>query len=113
MTMLKDVAGYVRSKNAGPFWLTVDIFFLDARAFRDNANAPALSAERIAAIYGVDPAGVTRYDVPALNTIKFSLPRPTVQGGDVERDMHSGQSYVRLLDLDLYSNGAELAERGE
>lgn len=113
MTLLKDVAGYVRSKNAGPFWLTVDIFFLNTGAYRENASAPALSAERIAAIYGVDPAGVTRYDVPTLNIIKFSLPRPTVQGGDLERDMHSGQSYVRLLDLDLYSNGAELAGQGE
>ena len=27
MPKLKDVCRYVRSKNAGPFWVTVDIFF--------------------------------------------------------------------------------------
>ncbi|MGH1560846.1 DUF4387 family protein [Caulobacter segnis] len=27
MTTVKDVCRHVRSKNAGPFWVTVDLFF--------------------------------------------------------------------------------------
>jgi hypothetical protein len=33
--------------------------------------------------------------------VKVSYPRAAPQGGMVERDMHSGQQYVRLLDLEL------------
>jgi hypothetical protein len=33
--------------------------------------------------------------------IKISYPRAAPQGGMVERDMHSGQQYVRLLDVEL------------
>jgi hypothetical protein len=33
--------------------------------------------------------------------VKISYPRATPQGGMVERDMHAGQQYVRLLDVIL------------
>ena len=32
MPRLADVCRHVRSKNAGPFWITVDLFFRDAQA---------------------------------------------------------------------------------
>lgn len=110
MTRLKDVTRYVRAKNAGPFWVTIDIFFTDEAAFHEARNAGVLSAESIAAIYEVDPAMVKRFEVETLAMIKISYPRKTPQGGALERDMHSGQSYVRLLDLDLNANAAANAE---
>jgi hypothetical protein len=106
MTRLKDVTRYVRAKNAGPYWVTIDIFFTDEETFRASRNAGLLSAESIAAIYEVDPAMVKRFEVESLAMIKISYPRKSPQGGILERDMHSGQSYVRLLDLDLDANGA-------
>jgi len=33
--------------------------------------------------------------------VKISFPRAAPQGGVVERDLHSGQQYVDLLDCDL------------
>src|ERR1035438_1888880 len=32
---LKDVCRYVRSKNAGPFWVTVDLFFDSTDSYAD------------------------------------------------------------------------------
>lgn len=110
MTRLKDVTRYVRAKNAGPYWVTIDIFFKDAAAFEASRNAGVLSAESIAAIYEVDPAMVKRFEVKNLSMIKISYPRKSPQGGTLERDMHSGQSYVRLLDLDLEANAAASSE---
>ena len=98
MTTLADVCRQVRSKNAGPFWVTVDIFFDGAENFERYRDAPALSAEAIAAAYGADPAMIKRFAVEYLHILKISYPRATPQGGVVERDMHSGQQYVRLLD---------------
>jgi hypothetical protein len=39
--------------------------------------------------------------VESLAMVKISYPRTSPQGGIVERDMHSGQQFVRLLDAEL------------
>ena len=104
MPRLREVCRYVRSKNAGPFWVTVDLFFDGADSYSQYHADPAISAESIAAIYGVDAAHVKRFEVKSLNMVKISYPRTTPQGGVVERDMHSGQQFVSLLELQLRRN---------
>jgi hypothetical protein len=104
MPRLKDVCRYVRSKNAGPFWVTVDLFFDSADSYAEFHGDPAISADNIAAIYGVDKAHVKRFEVKSLNMVKISYPRTSPQGGVVERDMHSGQQFVPLLELQLRRN---------
>jgi hypothetical protein len=101
---LKDVCRYVRSKNAGPFWVTVDLFFDSAQTYADYHQDPAISAAAIAAIYGVDATEVKRFEVKSLNVVKISYPRATPQGGVLERDLHSGQQFVPLLELQLRRN---------
>ena len=101
MTRLRDVCRYVRSKNAGPFWITLDLFFDGEDSYARFRDAPALSPEAVARVYCVDPAHVRRYPVDALQVLKISYPRTAPQGGAHERDMHGGQQYVRLLDAEL------------
>jgi hypothetical protein len=101
MPKLKDVCRYIRSKNAGPFWVTVDLFFDGKESYAKYRDDPTISAAAIAAIYGVDAALVKRFAVESLNMVKISYPRPTAQGGVHERDMHSGQQFVPLLELQL------------
>jgi hypothetical protein len=98
---LRDVCRYVRSKNAGPFWVTVDLFFDSAESYATYHDDPAISAAAIAAIYGVDAALVKRFAVKSLTMVKISYPRATPQGGVLERDMHAGQQFVPLLELQL------------
>lgn len=94
MAMLRDVVQKVRSKNAGPFWLTVDIFCGSSDAFQTVTNG--LSGDRVAQVFGADPADINTYHIPSLNVVKFSLPRPTIQGSPEDRDMH-GASWAALL----------------
>jgi hypothetical protein len=101
MPKLRDVARNVRSKNAGPFWVTVDIFFDGPQTYARHRADPALASESIAALYGVEARYVKRFEVDALNVIKLSFPRANPQGGVTERDMHSGQQYVPMLELEL------------
>lgn len=101
MPRLVDICRYVRSKNAGPFWVTVDLFFDSPETYRRYRDHPALSETAIAALYGVEASEVKRFPVDSLDVVKISYPRLQPQGGVVERDMHSGQQYVRLLDIDL------------
>lgn len=100
MAKIRDVCRYVRSKNAGPFWVTIDIFFTDETypRYRDSG---ILSSGLVQDIYGADAALVKRFTIDDLKVIKLSYPRPIPQGGVTERDMHSGQQYVRLLDVEL------------
>jgi Domain of unknown function (DUF4387) len=100
------VCSHVRSKNAGPFWITVDLFFADEAAYRRYHDDPGIGAEAFAALYGVDAALVKRFPVEQLNVVKVSYPRPQPQGGVVERDMHAGQQFAILLDAELSASRA-------
>ena len=101
MPKFVDVCRYIRSKNAGPFWITVDFFFKDEEAFARHAEADGFQASRLAAVFGVSTDRVKRHALPDLGVVKISYPRAVPQGGILERDMHGGQQYVRLLELDI------------
>ena len=96
-----DVADLVRSKNAGPFWLTLDIFCNTDADYECIANPDVITAERISDLYRVAADTVRVFRLPTLRVVKISLPRPTVQGGVHDRDMHSGQQHVPLQQLSL------------
>src|SRR5258706_15973514 len=97
MPSLKDVASYVRSKNAGPFWVTIDIFCDGPQGFERLARAPARAARAIAELYAVSAADVKIFPDANINVIKISFPRPVVAGGFRDRDAHAGQYFVPLL----------------
>jgi hypothetical protein len=101
MATIKQVCRHIRSKNAGPFWVTLDLFFDGAENYRRHADSPALGPELIQRLYGADPRLVRKYPVPKLHMVKISYARTNIQGGEVERDMHCGQQYVRLLNVEL------------
>lgn len=101
MSKLSDVSRHVRSKQAGPFWVTIDIWFDGEENFQRYRDSQGLSPDVFASLFGTDPALVKKIPVPELHLVKISYPRATPQGGVVERDMHSGQQYVRLLDVEL------------
>ena len=56
---LHEAASVIRSKNAGPFGLTVDIFFHDAESFARARSSTLLTVAGVAAAYGVPPETVT------------------------------------------------------
>ncbi len=101
MPTVADVCTLVRSKNAGPYWVTIDLFFDSADSFAKYVDSPTLGPDTFARLYGADPALVKRFPVDKLNILKISYPRSSPQGGEVERDMHCGQQFVRLLPLEL------------
>ena len=102
MARIKDIAQKVRSKNAGPFWLTVDIFCGTKDAF--DQIRTRLSTDQAAATLGATIGDMKRFDIADLNVIKLSLPRPTIQGDLDDRDMH-GASFANLIgEIDLDRN---------
>lgn len=85
----------VRSKNAGPFWLTVDVFCDDAATFARVCEG--LKDADVARLFVVELHLLKRFDIPSLNVVKVSVPRPVVQGTRADRDMH-GAGWACLLE---------------
>lgn len=101
MTTLGQLATLVRSKNAGPFWVTIDIFLPDPAAYERAVASDLTDSAAIAVRYAVRPSEVKVFLLPDLHAIKVSFPRVHAQGGAHDRDMHSGQQYVPLLDVEI------------
>jgi hypothetical protein len=98
---LGEIALVVRSKNAGPFWLTLDVFFRSDADFARVRDAKVLTAEKIGELYSVDPALVKRFELPEIKAVKFSMPRAVVAGSFEDRDLHAGQQYLPLATLPI------------
>lgn len=95
MARLGNIVRKIRSKNAGPFWLTIDIFCVDSGNFQKVQKA--LSTSVVAALFNEEEANINQFNIEQLNVIKFSLPRPHIQGTAGDTDMH-GASYAVLLE---------------
>lgn len=94
MPEVRDVAEKVRSKNAGPFWVTIDIFCGSAEAFERVKTG--LATEAVAMRFDTPVQLMKRFDIESLNVVKISVPRPTVQGTVMDRDMH-GAGWAALV----------------
>lgn len=100
MPKLGELAKKVRSKNAGPFWLTIDIFFAAQENYKFVCKK--LSNKEIASLFAIDICSIKRFQIDELGVLKISFPRPFVQGSIFDRDMH-GASYANLLiETDLF-----------
>jgi hypothetical protein len=101
MAQVKDIARYVRSKNAGPFWVTLEIFCDDDKSYNVIKNSPNITKEKIAVLYRADVSHVKYFSIDSIRVIKFSYPRPLPSGHKYENDMHAGQQYIRLAELEV------------
>ena len=98
---LGDIVQQVRSKNAGPFWVTIDIFCGDDLVFAQVSKQ--LLTQHVADALHQHATSVKRFDIESLNVIKFSVHRPVVQGHHSDRDMHGAQWAVLIEDLTVPS----------
>ena len=96
---LGELASQVRSKNAGPFWLTLDVFFASEGDYRFVTGSAAWSRQAMARLYQVDPAAVRYFELPGILAVKISFPRPVTAGSFSDRDLHGGQQHVPLAGL--------------
>lgn len=99
---LTDLATVIRSKNAGPTRLTLDLFFRDDEAFACAAASAALQPKAIAVCYGLaDLDAVERHEMPSIRALKFTLPRSVCAGSPGDGDVYGAQQHGPLLDLQV------------
>ena len=97
MSTLGEKVKKIRSKNAGPFWITIDIFCGDKKIYKGVCNK--LINSQISSLLMIDEHDLMRFEIDNLNVIKFSFPRKIIQGDIFDRDMHGAQLAVLLSEM--------------
>jgi hypothetical protein len=98
---LSDLAAMIRSKNAGPFILTFDIMFTEDESYLRVKRSGALNVEMFAKLYSTSPANVRFFECDGAKAFKFSIPHPTTQASPGCSDLHGGQQFIPLLDVEI------------
>ena len=89
----------IRSKDAGPFMLTLDLFFATAEVHGAFRRSGALAPAVIGRLYRIDPAEIDVYDMDEISATKISFPRPIPSGEFGDSDITGGQQYAVLVEF--------------
>ena len=98
---LKDLARVVRSKNAGPCRLTLDVMFERPEDFQRARVSGAFAVEAIARLYGLPAADVQIIDYAVANAIKVVMNRRVTAGDPGDRDVYGAQQHAPMLELEI------------
>lgn len=97
---LRDLASVIRSKNAGPFELTLDVLLKDDETFERLRKADVINAKTIAQLYCIpetDVIGIVYF--PNARAIKATIVRPLASGALGERDVYGAQQHGPLMNF--------------
>ncbi len=97
---LIDVAQVIRSKNSGPYELTLDVIFKDWDTYRQVCGQKIFTRESVARLYRIAPEdvlGIIEFD-PA-KAIKINIRRPLPSGDPGETDVYGAQQHAPLLGM--------------
>jgi hypothetical protein len=103
---LRDLANVIRSKNAGPYELTLDVMLKDEETFRMVRDAGIFNKKNIAALYQTkeeDVIGIVYF--PNAYAVKATIVRPIPSGAIGERDVYGAQQHAPLMDFTFEWNG--------
>jgi hypothetical protein len=97
---LTDLATVIRSKNAGPYELTLDIMFKTKKTYHFLKRSHFFTGELFAKLYGVSVERILKvvYFDPAF-AVKCTLVRPLVSGSIGDSDVYGAQQHAPLLFL--------------
>lgn len=101
MDKLWNLAKLIRSKNAGPFELTIDIMFDNEENYLRVKNSNIISVEYISNLYKINPKQILLTNFDPAWSIKITIPRPTISGSLEDSDVYGGQQYGPLVDLEI------------
>ncbi len=104
MARLGDLASVIRSKNAGPFQVTIDIMFADASEYRRTLESPRFTSAEIARRYGIAEEDVALIPFERVRAIKITIPRrwgSRGSGSAGDRDVYGAQQHGPLVDLEI------------
>jgi len=99
MGRLYELAQVFRSKNAGPYQITLDIMFGSREEYELALQSGAITAGMIAGLYHVAEREVQIIPFPQAYAIKIVLPRAVSSGAPGDRDVYGAQQHGPLTPI--------------
>lgn len=96
---LIDLAKILRSKNAGPLYITFDVIFNNLEDLKKAVNG--ITKEKIAKAYDVDQEKIDVIVYEIVNSIKITFPRKIISGSVLDTDIYGCQQHVPLANIEV------------
>ena len=99
---LYEKAKILRSKNSGPFELTLDILFENEQDYLDVKNGNKITKEVVAKIYNLELKDIHHFVFfdQALG-IKITIARKVSSGSPGDRDVYGAQQHAPLMNIEV------------
>lgn len=97
---LYDMAKVIRSKNSGPFSITLDVLFDDLEIYRKVKESGIITKQTIASLYKIRENAITQivfFD--AALGFKITFDRKISSGTCLDTDVYGAQQHVPLGEL--------------
>ncbi|MBP3700762.1 MAG: DUF4387 domain-containing protein [Lachnospiraceae bacterium] len=98
MKTLYDIAKVIRSKNAGPFSITLDVLFDSEEIYQRVKERDLINREVIARLYQIPESSITElvyFD--QAHGIKVTYDRPISSGTVGDRDVYGAQQHAPMM----------------
>lgn len=99
---LYDCAKVIRSKNAGPFTLTIDMIFDSEDIFNNVINSDFFNEQKVAKLYNAAVSQVKIHVFRSILAVKVTMPRIFASSGSAfDRDVYGCQQHFPLANLEI------------
>lgn len=99
---LTELAEIIRSKNSGPYELTLDVMFKTREDFERVLRSGAINEKAICDLYRIAPDKIVSIvPFPPAKAIKVTIERPICSGDPGETDVYGAQQHAPLLSLEV------------
>jgi len=102
MNSLYELADVVRSKNAGPLLITIDLLFDKPEIFDRVMASEVITPDLIEEIYGIPQNEVRVVPFAAALAIKITFPRVgPLSGSPGDRDVYGAQQHTPIAEVKI------------
>jgi hypothetical protein len=101
MITVGEMSSICRSKNAGPYILTIDFLFDKEETYMKLKNSSTLNVEVIGELYKVAPEKVSINYFDVVKAVKISIARKYSCGSRHDSDVFGAQQHTPLMNLEF------------
>ncbi len=99
MKKLIEHTKILRSKNAGPLFITFDLIFSTDQEMKYILER--LKKSQVARAYGVNEETVEIIAYPVVRSIKITFPRKCISGNIADNDIYGCQQHMPLANIEI------------
>jgi hypothetical protein len=97
---LDELCNVLRTKNAGPFRVSIDIMFREARHYRNVVDRKLLTKDIVAQAYGIPVEDITNFETfDNVSAIKATIKRRIASGSPGDSDCYGMNQEAPLLQI--------------